>query len=92
MVFCKFYHSETDEKSGLDVPEGIWCPKNESVSQMYLITQGTIFTFSSYEKVLVLCEKSLSEFPSNLYVMISPESEKMVFTEVSVCSSRSYTQ
>ena len=27
------------------------------------------FTFSSYEKVLLLCEKSFSEFSSNLYVL-----------------------
>ena len=29
----------------------------------------TNITFSSYEKVLVLCEKSHSEFSSNLYVL-----------------------
>ena len=34
------------------------------------------------EKVLVLCEKPLSEFWSNLYVLRPPESEKMVFTKV----------
>ena len=37
------------------------------------------------EKVLVLCEKLLSKFSSNLYVLRPPESEKMVFTKVSVC-------
>ena len=36
-----------------------------------------IFTFSLYETVLVLCEKSLSEFSSNLYVLRPPESEKI---------------
>ena len=39
------------------------------------------------EKVLVLCEKWLSKFSSNLYVSRPPESEKMVFTKVSVCPS-----
>ena len=39
------------------------------------------------EKVLVLCEKWLSKFSSNLYVLRPPESDKMVFTKVSVCLS-----
>ena len=39
------------------------------------------------EKVLVLCEKWLSKFSSNIYVLRTPESEKMVFTKVSVCLS-----
>ena len=39
------------------------------------------------EKVLVLCEKWLSKFSSNLYVLRPPESENMVFTKVSVCLS-----
>ena len=39
------------------------------------------------EKVLVLCEKRLSKFSSNLYVLRPPESEKMGFTKVSVCLS-----
>ena len=39
------------------------------------------------EKVLVLCEKWLSNFSSNLYVLRPPESEKRVFTKVSVCLS-----
>ena len=30
-----------------------------------------IFTFSSYEKVFVLCEKSISQFSSNLHVCLS---------------------
>ena len=37
------------------------------------------------EKVLVLCEKLLSKFSSNLYVLRPPESEETVFTKVSVC-------
>ena len=37
------------------------------------------------QKVLVLCEKSLLEFSSNPYVLRPPESEKTVFTKVSVC-------
>ena len=45
------------------------------------------FTFSSYEKVLVLCEKLLSEFSSNLHVLRPTESEKTVFTK-SVCLLR----
>ena len=39
------------------------------------------------EKVLVLCEKLLSKFSSNLYVLRPPESEKRVYTKVSVCLS-----
>ena len=39
------------------------------------------------EKVFVLCEKLLLEFSSNLYVLRLPESEKVVFTKVSVCLS-----
>ena len=39
------------------------------------------------EKVLVLCEKLLSKISSNLYVLRPPESEKRVFTKVSVCLS-----
>ena len=39
------------------------------------------------EKVLVLCEKWLSIFSLNLYVLRPPESEKRVFTKVSVCLS-----
>ena len=39
------------------------------------------------EKVLVLGEKLLSKFSSNLYVLRPPESEKTVFTKVSVCLS-----
>ena len=39
------------------------------------------------EKVLVLCEKCLLKISSNLYVLRPPESEKMVFTKVSVCLS-----
>ena len=42
------------------------------------------FTFSLYEKVLLLCEKSLLEFLSNLYVLRSPESKKTVFIKVFV--------
>ena len=37
------------------------------------------------EKVLVLCDKWLSKFSSNLYVLRPPESEKVVFTKMSVC-------
>ena len=33
-------------------------------------------TFLSYEKVLVLCEKSLSEFSSNLYILRPPAWKK----------------
>ena len=39
------------------------------------------------EKVLVLCGKWLSKFSLNLYILRPPESEKMVFTKVSVCLS-----
>ena len=46
-----------------------------------------IFTFSSYEEVLVSCEKSLSECLSNLNALRPLESEKTVFTKVSVCLS-----
>ena len=42
-------------------------------------------TFSSYENILVLCEKWLSKFSSYLYVLRSPESEIIVFTKGSVC-------
>ena len=42
------------------------------------------FSFWSYEKTLVLCEKSLSEFSSNLYVLRPHESEKAVFTKISI--------
>ena len=55
-------------------------------------SKNYFLTFSPYEKVLVLCEKSLLEFSSNLYVLRSPESEKTVFIKVSVCISRSYTR
>ena len=51
------------------------------------IHYNIIFTFLSYEKVLVLCQKSLSEFLPNIYVLRSLESEKTVFTKVSVCMS-----
>ena len=55
---------------------------------VYLISNFNIFfIFSSYEKVLVLREKSHSEFSSNLYILRSPESEKTVFTKVSICLS-----
>ena len=37
-----------------------------------------IFTFSSYEMVLVLCETSLLEFLSNLYVSRPRELEKKI--------------
>ena len=37
--------------------------------------------------VLVLCKKWLSKFSSNLCVLRPPESEKTVFTKVSVCLS-----
>ena len=43
-----------------------------------IFMRSLIFTFSSYEKVLVFCEKSLSEFTSNLYVLRPPESGKAV--------------
>ena len=36
------------------------------------------------EKVLVLCEKLLPKFSSNLHVLRPPKSEKVVFTKVSV--------
>ena len=52
-------------------------------------TYDIFFTFSSYEKVLALCEKSLSEFSLNLYVLRPPESAKTVFYEsvsLSVCT------
>ena len=42
------------------------------------------FTFSSYEKILVLCEKSLSEFSSNLNVLDPLSQKKAVFIKVSV--------
>ena len=38
---------------------------------------------------LVLCEKLLSKFLPNLYVLRPPESEKTVFTKVSVITKRS---
>ena len=39
----------------------------------------TFITFSSYEKISVLCEKSLPEFLSNHYVLRPRESEKTFF-------------
>ena len=39
------------------------------------------------EKVLVLCEKLLLKFLSNLHVLRPPESEKTIFKKVSVCLS-----
>ena len=56
-------------------------------TSLYKVYQNQFFTFSSYEKVLVLCEKWLSKFPSNIYVLIPPEWEKTVFTKVFVCLS-----
>ena len=47
----------------------------------------TFYILIMDEKVLVLCEKWLSKFSSNLYVLRHPESEKVVFTKVSVCLS-----
>ena len=45
-----------------------------------------IFTSSSYEKVLVSCEKSISKFSWNLYVLRPPESEKQFLRKcLSVC-------
>ena len=41
----------------------------------------SFFTFSSYNKVLVLCKKSFSEFSSNLNVLCQKET---VFTKLSV--------
>ena len=52
-----------------------------------LIVFGNFYILIMDEKVLVLCEKWLSKFSSNLYVLRPPESEKMVFTKVSVCLS-----
>ena len=37
------------------------------------------FTFSSYEKVLVLYKKSLPKFSLNLYILSLPDSEKRFF-------------
>ena len=37
------------------------------------------------EQILILREKSLSKFSSNLYDLRPPESEKVVFMKVSVC-------
>ena len=61
--------------------------KCNSHLQYYKIDLSKYFTFSSYEKVLVLCEKWLTKFSSNLYVLRPPESEKTVLTKVSVCLS-----
>ena len=50
------------------------------------------FTFSSWKRRYVSCEKWLSKFSSNLYVLRLPESEKTVFTKVSVCLSVNHIQ
>ena len=47
----------------------------------------SILPFLSDEKALVLCEKTLLKFSSNLYVLSPPEFEKTVFTKTSVCLS-----
>ena len=52
------------------------------------------FTFLSYEKILVLCEKLLTKFSSNFYVLRPPETEKTVFTNVKfaqiICLNKVY--
>ena len=58
-------------------------------SSCICIYRVSFYIFIMDKKVLVLCEKSLSEFSSYLYVLRPPESEKTVFTKVclSVCRS-----
>ena len=73
-----------------------------SVNLQYNIGQGTtMMSVSSnfFFSVLVLRKKWLSKFSSNLHVLRPPESEKTVFTKVSVClfvclsvCNRSYTR
>ena len=52
----------------------------ETFSTIPLVKFCLIFSHSSYEKLLILCE-----FSSNLYVLRPSESEKTVFTKVSIC-------
>ena len=51
------------------------CYKKKILSILFFII---LFTFSSYEKVFVLCEKSLSELSPYLHVLRPPESEKTI--------------
>ena len=57
--------------------------KNSSSMEINFLVD--FFTFSSYEKVLILHEILLSAFSSNYYVLRPPESEKTVVTKVSAC-------
>ena len=54
-----------------------WDSQPQNKSNLYGLLQtilkwSNIFTFASYGKVLVLWERSLLEFPSNLYVFRAP--------------------
>ena len=62
-------------------------PYMRKAAYSILIVINFFYILIMDEKVLVLCEKWLSKFSSNLYVLRPPESEKMVFTKVSVCLS-----
>ena len=80
-----------------------WIKKSQNIFKNCLKAYWTIFSLKvlstlnflayflnshhGWEGILVLCEKWLSKFSSNLYVLRPPESEKVVFTKVSVCLS-----
>ena len=53
----------------------------------YFVIPKHFYILIVNEKVLVLCEKWLSKFSSNVHVLRSPEWEKTVFTTVYVCLS-----
>ena len=59
----------------------------KTITALYAKFERDFYILIMDEKVLVLCEKWLSKFSSNLYVLRPPESEKTVFTKVSVCLS-----
>ena len=64
----------------------IICTSHKTMNYLFYIFLWPVpptafYIFIMDEKILVLCEKWLSKFSSNLYVLRPPESEKMVFTK-----------
>ena len=90
MIFCKIFKlvkyltEDSENKTGNNTERLSVIVNN--YSSIFIFSKN-FFTFLSYEKVLLLCEKQLLGFLSNFYVLRPSESEKMCFTEVSVCLS-----
>ena len=74
--FHKTYYNETDR---------VHFQNGQNIKYHFRYTAGYCWVYAKFLSRLVSCEKWLFEISIKLYVLRPLESEKMVFTKVSVC-------